>query len=116
MSTAQLQDVTSTFSHLMSPWHTPRACAWATACSSWQEIQSCTARLQSVCASRGGKPQGLHWLFRWPFVCTPACAADFQETRALQDHGCSQLVIWGSYDSHSEWRLDYLEHGSGWFC
>ena len=58
MSTAQLQDVTSTFSHLMSPWHTPRACAWATACSSWQEIQSCTAQLHyCVLGVVGGKLQ-----------------------------------------------------------
>ena len=30
----QFQEVTSTFSQVMSPWHTPAPCAWATASSS----------------------------------------------------------------------------------
>ena len=44
MRKTQFQEVTSTFSVLMSPWHTLRSWHWATACSSWNVIQCCRGR------------------------------------------------------------------------
>ena len=41
MRKTQFQEVTNTFSVLMSPWHTLRSWDWATACSSWKVIQCC---------------------------------------------------------------------------
>jgi len=67
----QFQDVTSTFSQVMSPWHTPAPCAWATASSSWYATHSCGAATGTVTRQPPTVARG-RWAasdYHWPCSC-----------------------------------------------